>query len=187
MWKSSVRAALAGVAVSAAAVLAPLAWTPAATAQDRVVIDETPTADEFATMLFGDGPPPGVKMRGIAMHDGAGAPSEPAVVAAPVNFAFNSADIPPEFEGVLASLAQAMLQPQAQGRMVIVAGHTDPVGGAAYNLALSERRAQAVAAYLIQLGVPAGRIQPVGMGEQALLSPEDNALNRRVEFQAAPQ
>lgn len=179
MFAVRLRASLVGAVACLAAAVPALA-------QERVVIDDAPSADDFATMLFGEDRP-NVKMRGIQMHGQAASPSEPAVVAAPVNFAFNSAEIPPEFESVLANLAQAMLQPRAQGRRLIVAGHTDPVGGADYNLMLSERRAEAVAAYLIQLGVPAQQIQPVGRGELELLSPEDDSLNRRVEFQAALQ
>lgn len=48
---------------------------------------------------------------------------------------------------------------------VRVEGHTDFMGSDAYNQALSERRAVAVANYLVSRGVPAAKIQAVGLGE----------------------
>ena len=66
-----------------------------------------------------------------------------------------------------------------------IEGHTDTVGTAEANKALSQRRADAVAAYLQQhFGVAADRLQSVGMGEEGLAVPTPpqtaNAQNRRV-------
>lgn len=65
-------------------------------------------------------------------------------------------------------------------------GYTDKRASQRYNLALSERRTQAVAEYLIQKGIPAQRIAQHPEGKQALLNEGDNAvehaLNRRVEI-----
>jgi hypothetical protein len=67
-----------------------------------------------------------------------------------------------------------------------VTGHTDTVGSAAYNLALSERRAARVADELIRRGVPATDIVTVGRGEEDLLVPTADGVaeprNRRVEI-----
>jgi hypothetical protein len=69
---------------------------------------------------------------------------------------------------------------------VVVTGHTDTVGSAAYNLALSERRAAMVADELIRRGVPAADIVTVGRGEEDLLVPTADGVNeprnRRVEI-----
>lgn len=69
---------------------------------------------------------------------------------------------------------------------VEIAGHTDDVGPDAANLTLSERRAEAVAAYLTARGVAADRLAPKGYGEAAPLlandSAEARAHNRRIEF-----
>jgi hypothetical protein len=69
---------------------------------------------------------------------------------------------------------------------IVVTGHTDTVGSAAYNLALSERRAAMVADELIRRGVPATDIVTVGRGEEDLLVPTadgvDEPRNRRVEI-----
>jgi len=66
-------------------------------------------------------------------------------------------------------------------------GHTDSKGTESYNQTLSERRAQAVADYLISRGISSGRIRTVGMGERYPKYPnateEGRAGNRRVEFQ----
>ena len=73
---------------------------------------------------------------------------------------------------------------------VQVVGHTDNTGAAAYNQDLSERRASAVAGVLIDAGVSAARIRPVGMGEDqpvaSNLTPEGRAVNRRVEIVIVP-
>lgn len=67
-----------------------------------------------------------------------------------------------------------------------VGGHTCSIGSEAYNQGLSERRAQSVVNYLVEHGVDASRLDPVGYGE--LQPAHDNStregrrLNRRVEI-----
>ena len=56
--------------------------------------------------------------------------------------------------------------------MLLVTGHTDRIGKAKYNQKLSERRAAAVKAYLVEQGIPADRIRTVGKGES---EPNPNA------------
>ncbi|MCB0994771.1 MAG: OmpA family protein [Acidimicrobiales bacterium] len=72
--------------------------------------------------------------------------------------------------------------------VVEVSGHTDDVGSAASNLALSQRRAESVANYLIFSGVPVERISARGAGEEEPLASNDTAdgraANRRVELTA---
>lgn len=71
-----------------------------------------------------------------------------------------------------------------------IIGHTDNEGDAAYNQRLSERRANAVADVLLNEGVPFGRIQTIGRGEDqpitSNLTPEGRAQNRRVEIVILP-
>lgn len=71
-------------------------------------------------------------------------------------------------------------------RRAVIEGHTDSVGGEDYNQGLSQRRAEAVRAYLLRMGVDAARITATGMGESAPVAPNDNAAgrqqNRRVEI-----
>ena len=67
-----------------------------------------------------------------------------------------------------------------------IGGHTDSVGSDAANLALSQRRADAVLAYLIDNGVDANRVSAVGYGETkpkvGNATAEGKATNRRIEF-----
>ncbi len=114
-------------------------------------------------------------------------PPEPQYcgIAVYVNFAFNSAEILPESAQVLSDLYDGLV---ADGvTSVIVEGHTSTEGSEAYNLDLSERRAQAVVADLVARGFDAAGISAVGKGEsEPLLSPDDDessrSLNRRVEI-----
>jgi outer membrane protein OmpA-like peptidoglycan-associated protein len=71
-------------------------------------------------------------------------------------------------------------------RKVRVEGHTDSKGSDAYNIKLSQRRANAVRDYLIAHGVEADRLVAVGYGETRPVADngtaEGRARNRRVEF-----
>lgn len=83
----------------------------------------------------------------------------------------------------LDTLIMAM-QADPEGRIAIE-GHTDAQGSPEYNQALSERRAQAVKAYLQRAGITPGRLRIVGYGSSRPVAPNDaqgNVLNRRVEL-----
>lgn len=71
--------------------------------------------------------------------------------------------------------------------VIVAVGHTDSDGSDAYNQRLSERRANAVKAYLVSKGVEAGRIFAEGKGETqpvaANTTREGKAQNRRVEVE----
>lgn len=67
-----------------------------------------------------------------------------------------------------------------------IQGHTDSSGSEAYNQSLSEKRASAVANYVIGRGIPGSRLKVVGYGESTPKYSNDSetgrAQNRRVEF-----
>ena len=69
---------------------------------------------------------------------------------------------------------------------VVVEGHCDERGTAEYNMALGERRAQAVRAYLLSIGVADNRVKTLSYGEEKPSSPghteADWSRNRRAEF-----
>ncbi|MBM3314445.1 TIR domain-containing protein [candidate division WOR-3 bacterium] len=71
---------------------------------------------------------------------------------------------------------------------VEVLGYTDSIGPGEYNLALSQRRAQAVMQHLVTHGVAADRLRPRGCGEENPVAdngtPAGRALNNRVELKA---
>ncbi|QDA56274.1 OmpA family protein [Thermomonas aquatica] len=114
------------------------------------------------------------------------AKAKPASINMQINFEYNSAEIAGSSEKTMATLAKALASPQLEGRKFTVIGHTDASGSAAYNKALSDRRAAAVRRYLMDNGVAAARLKAMGKGESQLLNSEDPdaAENRRVEIQA---
>lgn len=69
---------------------------------------------------------------------------------------------------------------------IMIEGHADSRGTAEYNLALGERRAVAVRDYLVNLGVPAARVQIVSKGKESPFCSEENEAcwheNRRGHF-----
>lgn len=102
----------------------------------------------------------------------------------PVYFAYDSSQVTSEELGKLELAADALNQ-SSDARM-IVEGHCDERGSREYNLALGERRALAVRAYLTNLGIDGERVQTRSMGEESPAAPgHDEAswsLNRRAEF-----
>jgi hypothetical protein len=101
-----------------------------------------------------------------------------------VFFAFDRADLSEADRQVI---AQAVEDYRRTGTArITVTGHTDASGSAAYNLGLSQRRAEAVAGELVRQGVPAAEIATVGRGEEDLLVPTADGVNeprnRRVEI-----
>lgn len=101
-----------------------------------------------------------------------------------IHFALDKYNISPESADVLDQIAAVMLQ--YPFLTLELQGHTDPRASAAYNLALSERRANAARNYLIAQGVPPERMQIVPFGLTQRRSdnsgPLPYARDRRVEF-----
>jgi len=102
-----------------------------------------------------------------------------------VVFASNQATILPAAQSRLNQVAVALMSTDKY-RQLTVEGHTDSRGSQAYNMALSQRRAESVRAYLISRGYPGEMITPRGMGEGSPIadnaSPEGRSNNRRVEI-----
>ena len=101
-----------------------------------------------------------------------------------ITFAHDDATLNSAFLGSLNQLAATMRQ--YGETTIVVAGHTDSTGQAAYNQALSERRAAAVRNYLVSQGVSPSRIQTVGYGMRQPVASNateaGRAQNRRVEL-----
>ena len=105
-----------------------------------------------------------------------------------MTFAVNSAELRPGLATELDRVAYVLASyPQTT---LNVAGHTDDTGSDAYNLTLSQKRADSVKAALVQRGVAASRIQTMGYGESYPVA--DNSTdygrqqNRRVEITINP-
>jgi outer membrane protein OmpA-like peptidoglycan-associated protein len=116
----------------------------------------------------------------------AAAPPAAPSVNLTVNFANGSAELTPEAIQTLDALGRALASKDLSGFRFRIEGHTDTVGSREYNQALSERRAQAVVAYVAKtFGVDPTRLQAVGMGEDGLLVPTPQQTpeprNRRVQ------
>jgi outer membrane protein OmpA-like peptidoglycan-associated protein len=98
-------------------------------------------------------------------------------------FDFDSDRIKPEAAKNLQELANS-LNKFGNSNLLIV-GHTDSQGEDAYNMSLSQRRANAASAYLQSQGVPSARISTSGRGESEPVATNDTdagrQLNRRVE------
>lgn len=101
-----------------------------------------------------------------------------------VLFAFDKAELSPQAGPRMDKLAGFLAQfPE---RKVLIEGYTDSVGAQAYNLSLSERRAQAVRDTLVQRGIDSARIGAHGYGKAHPVadnhSADGRAMNRRVEI-----
>ncbi|KQN26800.1 hypothetical protein ASE86_02705 [Sphingomonas sp. Leaf33] len=105
-----------------------------------------------------------------------------------ITFGYDRADIQPQFRPTLDQVADVLAQ--YNSTYVDVYGHTDSTGADAYNEALSQRRATAVADYLSGHGVNPARLGTRGFGETqpiASNATEDGrAANRRVEIKIVP-
>jgi outer membrane protein OmpA-like peptidoglycan-associated protein len=105
-----------------------------------------------------------------------------------ITFDTDQSAIKPEFYATLNRVADTLKQyPKT---MIDILGHTDSTGSDAYNQALSERRARAVADYLVAQGVQPVRLATRGFGETQPIASNDTAegrtQNRRVEIKIAP-
>ncbi len=100
-------------------------------------------------------------------------------------FDFDKSTLKPEGRQVLDQVAAQVRSIDLE--TIIATGHTDSIGTEAYNLKLSERRANTVKQYLVEQGVPADRIYAEGKGKlQPIASNktrEGRAQNRRVEIE----
>ena len=99
-------------------------------------------------------------------------------------FETNRARILPVSYGILDAVSQVLKDyPRIRVR---VEGHTDSDGSDAYNLKLSQSRAESVVEYLVKSGIDRSRLDPVGYGETKPIdtnrTSEGKANNRRVEF-----
>ncbi|MFO7312829.1 OmpA family protein [Rhodothermus marinus] len=99
-------------------------------------------------------------------------------------FDFDSATLRPEAREKLRRLAESLKKyPETE---VLIVGHTDSTGPEEYNQRLSERRAEAAAAFLMQQGIRPSRIRTMGKGETEPIASnateEGRQLNRRVEI-----
>jgi hypothetical protein len=158
---------------------------------------EYPLTQKMAAGGGGGGPPAGLGGKGGGSGGGGGGGAggaqqieqqlqrnEPVEIYG-IYFDFASDKIKPESEPVLQEIAQVMQRNPAW--KLRVEGHTDNIGGDAYNMDLSQRRAAAVKQALVsRYRITADRLDPAGFGatrpKESNDTLEGRARNRRVEL-----
>ena len=119
----------------------------------------------------------GVKFYDRVMEDG-------KIIANGIRFDVGKATLKPESMGIINEVVDMMKEhPDLR---FSVEGHTDSDGDDAFNMELSDKRAESVKSTMISMGIAADRLESKGLGESMPItdnsSPEGKANNRRVEF-----
>jgi OmpA-OmpF porin, OOP family len=156
-------------------------WTPATAAPgcDGAIVPPAPAPAPVATPAPAPAPAPAP----------VAPPAPPAATkvtyAADAFFDFNKSVIKPEGKAKLDDLVGKIKDINLE--VIIAVGHTDSVGGDAYNQKLSIRRSEAVKAYLVSKGIEKNRVYTEGKGEKQPVADnktaEGRAKNRRVEIE----
>ena len=124
--------------------------------------------------------------QGVAPVDLTGAGTNAAIQQGPriIYFDYDSFIIKPEFQSLIETHARYLRADPA--RKAVVEGHTDETGGREYNLALGQKRAEAVRRALALLGVADAQVEAVSYGKEkpAVQGSDEAALaqNRRAEI-----
>ena len=156
-----------------------------------VKLDDVPVEDRSGSAVPGPGSDAQVAGRGtqsaVTPVETAPRPSDtmgPASVGRIVYFDYDSYVIKPEFQNLIESHARFLKTNSS--RKVVVEGHTDERGGREYNLALGQRRAEAVRQSLGLLGIGDNQVEAVSFGKEKPAVPGSDeaawAQNRRAEI-----
>lgn len=108
----------------------------------------------------------------------------PSVQLQQISFEFNSAKLTQEAQLTLDNLAAAMKEDGLKDSRFKLTGHTDSIGGAAFNMALSMQRAQSAQHYLIKhhhIAVSRLLVEGKGFTELADAANPESGVNRRVQ------
>lgn len=141
---------------------------------EALVIDGPQAAEDGATRGFGIARPSMMPRR-----DNSGGGKASLLMT----FAVDSSELASDTVRMLDTVAKALQSDQLAGFSFRIEGHADPRGGDEWNRQLSQKRAEAVVAYLIERhGILPERLAPQGKGSSELLDKKNpNALvNRRV-------
>ena len=136
-------------------------WTPAAAAQDKngCKCDKDLIAKEICEPKAAP-----VKAEPKKEAPKKAAFGEKVTIAADALFDFNKATLRTEGKAKLDELVGKAKAIKLE--VILVVGHTDRIGGDAYNQKLSEKRAAAVKEYLVAKGIEANRVYTEGKGEK---------------------
>jgi peptidoglycan-associated lipoprotein len=167
-----------------------------------VKLDETPVESRTPTAVSGQAGTPGNAATASGGTGGAAPQSQVATVSLPgavgvgsgaagtaalgrvVYFDFDSFVVKDEFRSLIDGHAKVLAA--QRGKRMVIEGHTDDRGGREYNLALGQKRAEAVAKSLALLGVQESQLEAVSFGkERPVVEGQDEAAwarNRRAEL-----
>lgn len=157
----------------------------AVAASPQTVDPETPgslPATSDARPAVSAPPPAGSTQTAAGSADACDSPSDTAPSA--IHFALNDARVPPDAQGELDHVATLLAL--CPDRTLRIQGFADDTGPSSYNLRLSDRRAHAVADYLVGQGVERSRITTEGLGDTQPIGSNETeagrAMNRRAEL-----
>lgn len=152
-----------------------------------VPLSDVPVVDKSATTVpgqAGGGSGTQSSVAPVVTDSAAGTAQGPANVARIIYFDYDSYVIKPEFQSLIEAHARFLKANTA--RRVNIEGHTDERGGREYNLALGQRRSEAVRRALGLLGVPDTQVEAVSFGKEKPAVPGSDeaawAKNRRAEL-----
>ena len=144
-------------------------------------LNDTPVVDRGAGQQGSGGAASGVAP--VTIDPNAQNAQGPVGVARIIYFDFDSYSIKPEFQSLIE--AHSRFLKANPNRKVVIEGHTDERGGREYNLALGQRRAEAVRRSMGLLGVTDNQVEAVSFGKEkpAAQGSDEAAMaqNRRAE------
>ena len=155
-----------------------------------VTLDDVPVEDKNASSTLGTnggantGNTGQSGVTGVDLSQSANNGAGPVGVSRIVYFDYDSYVIKSEFQSLIE--AHSRFIKAAPGRKVMIEGHTDDRGGREYNLALGQKRAEAVRRSLSLLGVPDSQMEAVSFGKEKPAvqgnSEDAHSQNRRAEL-----
>jgi peptidoglycan-associated lipoprotein len=154
-----------------------------------VKLDSVPVEDKSGTVVSPggtEGVASAVDKSGVTAVDIGKSAQEAAILAGPriVYFDYDSFVIKPEFQSVIEAHARYIKADKS--RKAAIEGHTDDRGGREYNLALGQKRAEAVRSAMGLLGVGDSQVEAVSFGKEkpAVQGTDEDAMaqNRRAEI-----
>jgi peptidoglycan-associated lipoprotein len=148
--------------------------------QDTPVEDRSGSAGQGASVA----PAGGSGVAPVQIQGTEASLAGPANTARVVYFDFDSYVIKPEFQSVIEAHAKYLTSSKA--RRMAIEGHTDERGGREYNLALGQKRAEAVRRAMGLLGVTDSQVEAVSFGKEKPavqgMDEASMAKNRRAEI-----
>jgi peptidoglycan-associated lipoprotein len=164
--------------------VAALALALALAGCSSVPLDNVPVENKGATPNVTDTQPPATRVEPVTTGSDTMQNQGPQNVARLIYFDFDSYVIKPEYQAIVDGHARFLKANPA--RHIFIEGHTDERGGREYNLALGQRRSEAVRNALRLLGVQDNQVEAVSFGKEKPASPGNGedawAKNRRAEI-----